>query len=200
VDREFFSAPRGLVAGPDVTGALGGPEHPNVFLGAVPERLLGSAAPRAGERLPGSLVMSRRDLNDFLVATYQSLFMFVVAVAGLSLLAGVVLIANAVSLAMVERRRELGVLMAIGYTGRRVLRTIMLENGALGLISGVAGIAAVEIVIAIMNARESSLRIEFGGGAAGALVVTSVGLAMTAAAAVAWGPVHVRPLEVLRDE
>jgi predicted lysophospholipase L1 biosynthesis ABC-type transport system permease subunit len=90
--------------------------------------------------------------------------------------------------------------MAVGYTSRRVLRTIVLENGALGLVAGLAGIIAVAVVTAVLNAREASLRLEFGPGSALALIATSVMLAMLAAAAVAWGPVHVRPLEVLRDE
>ena len=200
LDTEFFSAPRGMIGGAGVARALGIAGSPTTYLAALPEDALDAAAPTLGERLPGSLVVSRRDINDFLVATYQSLFMFVVAVAGLALLAGGVLIANAVSLAMVERRRELGVLMAVGYTSRRVLRTILLENGALGLVAGIAGIVGVRIVVAILNARESSIGMEFGAGAAVALLATAVLLAMLAAGAVAWAPVHVRPLEVLRDE
>ena len=200
VDAEPFGAPRGLIGGAGVALALGMTGPPTSWIGAVPEDRLAAAGPALGERLPGSLVVSRKDINDFMVATYQSLFTFVVAIAGLALLAGGVLIANAVSLAMVERRRELGVLMAVGYTSRRVLRTILLENGALGVVAGVAGIVAVRIVIAILNAREASIGMEFGAGAAVALLGTSIVLAMLAAGLVAWGPVHVRPLEVLRDE
>jgi hypothetical protein len=200
VDAERFSAPRGLIAGTGVARALGVGGAPTSYLAALPEGRLDEAAPALGWHLRNSLVVSRRDINEFLVATYQSLFMFVVAVAGLALVAGAVLIANAVALAMVERRRELGVLMAVGYTSRRVLRTIVLENGALGLVAGVAGIVAVRIVTAVLNAREASLRLEFGPVAAIALVGISMVLAMTAAGVVAWGPVHVRPLEVLRDE
>ena len=146
------------------------------------------------------MVLSRRDMNDFIVAQYRSLFMFVVAVAGLALLAGAVLIANAASLAMLERRRELGVLMAVGYTSRRILRTILLENGGLGLVAGVTGVAAVQIVAAILNRRQPGIDLELGTGAAFGLVVIAMVLAMVAAGAVAWRPVHVRPLEVLRDE
>jgi hypothetical protein len=200
VDVERFSAPRGLIGGAAVARALGIGGAPTTYLAALPEDALDAAVPALGERLRNSLVVSRRDVNEFLVASYQSLFMFVVAVAGLALVAGGVLIANAVSLAMVERRRELGVLMAIGYTSRRVLRTILIENGALGLVAGAAGIVAIRIVIAVLNAREASLRLEFGPGAAIALVATAIVLAMSAAGIVAWGPVHVRPLEVLRDE
>ncbi|HEX2167857.1 MAG TPA: FtsX-like permease family protein, partial [Longimicrobiales bacterium] len=200
VDPEPFSAPRGLIAGAGVVRALDVDGAPTSYMAAIPENALAAAAPALGARLPRSLVVSRKDLNDFLVATYQSLFTFVVAVAGLALLAGGVLIANAVSLAMVERRREVGVLMAVGYTSSRVLRTILLENGALGMVAGIAGIVAVRIVVAILNAREPAIGMEFGAGAALALLSVSMLLAMGAAGVVAWGPVHVRPLEVLRDE
>lgn len=200
VDPEPFSAPRGLIGGAGLARALGIAGAPTSYMAAFPVDALAGVAPALGAQLPESLVVSRKDLNDFLVATYRSLFTFVVAVAGLALLAGGVLIANAVSLAMVERRRELGVLMAVGYTSRRVLRTILLENGALGLVAGVAGIVAVRIVIAILNAREAAIGMAFGTGAALALLAVSILLAMAAAGAVAWGPVHVRPLEVLRDE
>ena len=200
IDPSPFTSPRGLIGGPGVAAALNVREEPESFLASVPESALADAAPALGERLPAAFVISRKDVNDFTVATYQSLFTFVVALAGLALVAGAVLIANAVSLAMVERRRELGVLKAVGFTSRRVLRTILLENGALGVIAGLAGIVAVRIVVAVLNAREARLNMEFGAMTAVALLATSVVLAMAAAGMVAWGPVRVRPLEVLRDE
>src|SRR5690606_22995548 len=85
--------------------ALGVSGEPESFLASLPERALRDAAPALGERLPAAFVIGRKDVNDLIVATYHSLFMFVLAVAGLALVAGAVLIANAVSLAMVERRR-----------------------------------------------------------------------------------------------
>lgn len=199
-DGEFFAAPQGIVVSAADAAALGVDTVASSFVARVDVARLDEVSAALGASLPGSLLVSRRDLNEFLVATYRNLFLFVIAIAGLALVAGAVLVANAVSLAMLERRRELGILMAVGFTSRRVLRTILLENGALGLVAGAAGLAAVHIVIAIVNARESAAELGLATVPGVLLVLTAILLATGAATAVAWGPVHVRPLEVLRDE
>ena len=56
-----------------------------------------------GRALPQAMVVSIGDFNAFLARAFQGLFYFVIAVASLAFVAGVVLIANAVGLAMVER-------------------------------------------------------------------------------------------------
>jgi putative ABC transport system permease protein len=198
-EDDFFAAPRGLVVAPVTAAQLGAEARPSL-LADVDPRALATAAEVLGRRLPASMVLSRREMNDFLVSQYQSLFTFVVAVAALALLAGAVLIANSVALAMVERRRELGVLKAVGFTSRRVLRTILLENAGLGLVAGITGVAAVHVVSAVLNVRNPGIDLQLGAGPGVLLVAISMLLAMAAAGLVAWGPVHVRPLEVLRDE
>ena len=57
-----------------------------------------------------------------------------IAIASLSLIAGVIIIANAVALAMLERRRELGILKSVGYTSGTVLSEVMIENGIVGAV------------------------------------------------------------------
>src|SRR5258708_15368167 len=54
-------------------------------------------------------------------------------VAVLSLFAGAVIIANTVALSTLERRRQVGVMKAIGLKGQRVLAQMVLENGIIGL-------------------------------------------------------------------
>ena len=53
--------------------------------------------------------------------------------SGLALLAGVLLVANSVSLAMLDRRYEIGVLKAIGYSRRPDAVTLGLEYGMDGV-------------------------------------------------------------------
>jgi len=199
-DGDTFGGLQGMLLGSGARAWLGPTAVPASFLASFDAQTLERAADEIGNALPGSLLVSKRDLNEFLVATYRNLFIFVIAIAGLALVAGAVLIANAVSLAMVERRRELGILMAIGYTSRRVLHTILLENGALGLVAGLAGVFAVHVVIAIVNAREAAAELHLGALPSAVLVLVAMGLGVMAATLVAWGPVHVRPLEVLRDD
>src|SRR5260370_1443048 len=62
----------------------------------------------------------------------SKLLNMLVAIALLSVLAGVIIIANAVALAMLERKRELGILKSVGYTSGTVLREILIENGIIG--------------------------------------------------------------------
>lgn len=58
----------------------------------------------------------------------------------LSLLAAGVAMANTVSLATLERRRQIGILKAVGLKRGRVLRVLILENTLIGLLSGGIGI------------------------------------------------------------
>src|SRR5258708_32695688 len=55
-----------------------------------------------------------------------------VAIALLSMIAGVIIIANSVALAMLERRREIGILKSVGYTSGTVLREVLIENEIVG--------------------------------------------------------------------
>lgn len=61
----------------------------------------------------------------------------------MALVAGGVLIANSVGLAMLDRRREMGIFKAIGYTSARILTGMAIEYALLGLVAGIAGMGAV---------------------------------------------------------
>ncbi len=174
----------------------------------VAAQVIGQAAPQQSRQtgtalstaLPDALVLTTADFNDSFTRTITNLFLFVIAIAGLALVAGAVLIANAVGLALVERRRELGILKAVGYSSRHVLRTLVIEHSLLGALGGVTGIASVWVVIAVINACEASARLALDPLPALVIVAVAVGLALGYALVVAWRPTHVRPLAVLREE
>jgi ABC-type antimicrobial peptide transport system permease subunit len=69
----------------------------------------------------------------------------------LSLLAAGVSMANTVSLATLERRRQIGVLKALGLNRRRVLRVMLLENTFIGLLGALLGIGVSALGVAIMT-------------------------------------------------
>ena len=120
------------------------------FTGQVGEgRLDRSRRPR--REAPDALVLSRADLNSAMQGATRNLFAFVVAVAGLALVAGGVLIANSVGLAMLERRREMGIFKAIGYSSARILAGIAVEYALLGLVAGIAGMGAVALAFRVIN-------------------------------------------------
>jgi len=70
----------------------------------------------------------------------------------LSLLAAAVTMANTVSLATLERRRQIGILKAVGLKSRRVLGVMLLENTIIGLLGGGLGIGLSALGQAIASA------------------------------------------------
>ncbi len=169
-------------------------------ISSIPTDQLSNVTEALGSSLPSTTVISLADVNEVIQRNFKNLFTLAVAVAGLALVAGAVLIANSVGLAMVERKREMGILKAIGYNSRQILATIMLEQGLLGLLGGIVGIVAVGLAILLVNATQSGAQMIFKTPEAVIMIGVALLIALGSAGLVAWQPTHVRPLEVLRNE
>jgi putative ABC transport system permease protein len=189
-----------LLVSRDTATGLGGPATPVTFTATVPATRLAQTGPSVAAALPQAVVVSQADVNDALQRRYVNLLAFVNGVAGLALVAGMVLIANAVGLAMVERRRELGILKAMGFTAVRVLRLLATENALLGLLAGTLGMVTVAIAMAGINILQPGAELSLDPVLAVVMVGVAVLLALGTTALVAWQPVHARPLDVLRNE
>ena len=150
--------------------------------------------------VPGATVFDLSDLGALVQQVLGNLVDLLIGIASLALFAGIVIIANTVALAMLERRREIGILKATGYTSRSVLAQVLVENGVVGGIGAVTGMVMVSVATALLGglALKTSLAVSTP------IVLSVIGgivvLAMVVAALVAWGPSRVRPLEVLRYE
>jgi putative ABC transport system permease protein len=191
---------QGLLVSKDVALSLGGERTQVAVVGSVPVERLDTATTNIGLAIPDALVFSKADINDMMVNTYRSLFAFAASISGLAFVAGAVLIANSVGVTVVERRREMGVLKAVGYTAGHVLRLMLSEYALLGLISGIFGIIAVVIAITLINFAQPAAQLQIEPVLAIIMVIFSTGIALVSAALVAWQPTRVRPLDVLRYE
>lgn len=168
-------------------------------IGKFPVNTLADATNALGLALPNALLLNRIDLNDASVAGFHALFLFAAAVAGLAFVAGAVLIANTAGLTVVERRREIGVFKAVGYTSGQVLRVLLSEYGFLGALAGLGGIigaAAAILALTVMSGAALTPEPTILGG----MLLFSIAIAVLSAAAVTWHPTRVRPLDVLRYE
>ena len=123
-----------------------------------------------------------------------------VAIALLSVIAGVIIVANAVALAMLERRRELGILKSVGYTSGSVLSEVMIENGIVGAVGAITAMLLAAGAITLLGSLFFGIAFSVSTLVVLSLVGGSAAVAMGTAALVAWGSVRVRPLEVLRYE
>jgi putative ABC transport system permease protein len=150
--------------------------------------------------VPSVQTFSLVDLTLLINSLLNNLIVMLTAIASLAMVAGIIIIANAVALAMLERRRELGILKAVGHTSRSVLGEVLLENGIIGFTGGLMAMALVTLAMTILS--KVVFKSDFGVGAPLALgiVFATALVCMIVAASVAWNATRVRPLEVLRYE
>jgi len=198
-DNLFFQ-PAPIIVPMTVAEELGDNRSQTRVVGGFPVDRLRAVTNRLGQALPTQMIFSLADVNDTLVATYQSLFTFAASVAGLAFAAGAVLIANATGLTVVERRREIGLFKAVGYTSGHILRVMLSEYGFLGLLAGLMGTISSAVVITVINLTQPGAQFVIEPLIIGIMLIVSVGIAVVSAGLVAWQPTRVRPLDVLRYE
>ena len=152
------------------------------------------------QAVPSVQTFNVADFVLFFISYLNNVIVMLTAIASLTMIAGVIIIANAVALAMLERRRELGILKSVGYTSRSVLSEVLLENGIVGIAGGILAMLLVTLGLTVLGSV--LFKTDFGTGAPLVLITiagTAV-LCMLVAAIVAWNATRVRPLEVLRYE
>lgn len=156
------------------------------------------AVDKIGSIVPNAQVQSAADIAAYVGQMLNNMLAVLIAIASLSVIAGIIIIANAVALSMLERRRELGILKSVGYTRTIVLSEVLIENGVIG---GVGALLA-SLLVAGAIALAGNLLFNLSFGLSPLIVLGLIGgsavLAMLTAALVAWSPASVRPLEVLR--
>jgi putative ABC transport system permease protein len=102
--------------------------------------------------IDGITVSTKSDMTKQIEDMMSGLTLFIGGIASIALLVGVISIVNIMLVNVTERTREIGVLKAIGFTGREVLGSILLESALIGFIGGLVGliIAAILLQLAIM--------------------------------------------------
>ncbi len=123
-------------------------------------------------------------------------------VAVLALISGIAIIANTVALDTQERRRQIGVMKAVGLKGYRVLGQIMFENALIGLVSGLLGVLIGLIAVLLVGVLGEAQSVEQALDLAPAfyLVVMAVIVSMLATLISAWTAAKESPMDVLRYE
>jgi ABC-type antimicrobial peptide transport system permease subunit len=189
-----------ILADRSVVDAIAGSELQTVVSMKLDPSAKDAALHRLETAAPGVEVLDLADYAALINQFLSNLVVLLVAIASLALFAGIVIIGNTVALAMLERRREIGVLKAVGHSSRSVLSQVLVENGIVALVGAVAGMAAVSLTMYLLGRYLLQTDLAVGTPIVVAVVIGIVGLVVATATLVAWGPTRVRPLEVLRYE
>jgi ABC-type antimicrobial peptide transport system permease subunit len=147
-------------------------------------------------------VLETKLINDLLRRIIENFTSFPILVAGLALFTGGVVIANSVALTTLERRREIGIMKAVGLQRERVLGMLLLEYGTMGLIGGLIGVGIGFIILVQMLAGlfQGELGDSIPYLTAFELMGLCILISLVAAIATAWHASGEKPLNVLRYE
>ncbi|MDQ2904821.1 MAG: ABC transporter permease [Chloroflexota bacterium] len=172
----------------------------DVFYMKIDSKQVGKAVNTIGNLAPNAAIINLASIGDFINQILGYMLLTLTAIASLSLFAGIIIIANAVALAMLERRRELGILKSVGYTSRSILSEVIVENCIVGGTGALLAMLLVALATNLLGRFYFKTTFDVNGLIVVALIVVAALLAMITAALVAWRAVRVRPLEVLRYE
>ena len=189
-----------ILADMAITQKLGTTQTIDVFSLTVDPNLMPTLKKNLTKAVPTALILSVIDIDALVNQVLNNLIIMLTTIASLAMIAGLIIIANAVALAMLERRREIGILKAVGHTSGSILATVLIENGLVGLLGSLVAMLLVTGAIAALSVFVFHIAIGLGPGLSGLIIGATALVTMLVAMLVAWGAVRVRPLEVLRYE
>jgi predicted lysophospholipase L1 biosynthesis ABC-type transport system permease subunit len=178
--------------------------HLNVFELTVDKGKTQDAVNYLQTNFPGSNATDLSIVTSIIDKLIDNVTAFPILLALLSLIAGAVLIANNVALAVLERRTEMGVMKSIGADDSRVLAIINWESAIVGLLGGLIGLGlastAASLLIQTFSTPDNPAVLSISPVVSLGMIGLALGLALVATTSSAWGAAHEKPLVVLRYE
>jgi putative ABC transport system permease protein len=167
----------------------------------VPPGQVRSADDALGAALPQATVVDLVAFAARFMQIYQNLYLLAIVMAGLALLAGILLVANSVSLAMLDRRYEIGILKTVGYARRQILAVFAVEYGLVGLLATGAGLLVIEGFLSILAiaAHQAAVLLLLNLPSLALIALCGVGLTLLTVLGVTWNPTRLPPSVVLND-
>lgn len=189
-----------ILASQTLVRSFGGAQTQEIYTLKVDPAYVSRAVTQLNGAAPHALTIDLASLGVIVDQILGNLITLLVALAALALFAGIIIIANAVGLAMLERRREQGILKSVGYTSGNVLSGVLIENGVISGLGGVLGIALIAIATTVLARVFFKTSLDIPSPTALGLILLVTVIALFTATLVSWGAVRVRPVEVLRYE
>jgi putative ABC transport system permease protein len=159
---------------------------------------------RAVTTLSRSLVDRAIVIEADIITTFYGILMqrfapLPIAIAVLTLFAAATMIANTAALAVMERRREIGVMKAVGVKNWQILSQLLLEGALIGLVGGGIVVGPITLFLKLIL-EKNELPADINPWPVLGMLALSIGVALAATLVTAWPASRQRPMDVLRYE
>ncbi len=158
------------------------------------------------ERIQNAFVnLEVKDISDF-VGTHTPLLLVSNFTWGISIISFIIVIlgiANTMMTSIFERRREIGILLAIGWQKSRIVSLILIESVFLGLIGGILGVVIGYVILNSLVATpqlEGMLSISYSSIFILRVIFIALILGIFSGIYPALRAVRIEPIEILRYE
>lgn len=157
------------------------------------------ASHRVTEDTKDFTVITPKFINDRFTAIMDLLTLFLSAIASISLIVGGIGIMNTMFMSVLERRREIGTMKAIGASTEQVRNLFVVESGMLGLAGGTIGLL-IALGLGYAMALLFGLTFVFDPLVIGGSIAFSITLGLVSGTKPAIDAARVDPIEALRYE
>jgi putative ABC transport system permease protein len=149
---------------------------------------------------PNVTLVKIREILEKIVTVMRRIGLGIRFLGGFTVLAGIAILAGAVSAGAGRRGREVALLKTLGVTRRGVITTFAVEYALIGLVAGVIGAAAGAVLAWAVLTRGFEMDWQFQPLPLATAVVGSILLTVVAGLAASARALERRPIEVLRGE
>jgi putative ABC transport system permease protein len=183
--------------------------EPGVLEQAPQQRLATVHLPRSGEQrlqdllaaeYPNVTLLRIREILEKILNVLRRISLGIRFLGGFTVVAGIAILAGAISAGSVRRGREVALLKTLGMTRRGVAAAFAVEYALVGLVAGVIGAIGGTVLAWGVVTRGFEIPWRFSSLSLTVALVSSVALAVLAGLAASLRALERRPIEVLRAE
>lgn len=175
-------------------------EITSVWVDARSPEEVDTVARRIELKIPGvdaqSPQSSAAQLSDLLTTVRSGAF----AITGIAAVVGGIGIANSMLMNVLERRREIGVLKAVGWSNGEVTQAVLLEAVLIGLLGGGVGTGLGAGALVAISASQPTLAYDLSAALVAQVLLFALLLGLLGGLYPAWSTTRIQPAEALRYE
>lgn len=130
---------------------------------------------------PDAFVLETKVLSSYIEGILNQFTTLPILIAALTLLVSGVVIANTTALTVMERRRDIAVMRAVGVSRGRILGLLLLQSGILGMVGSLIGVGLALIMLFLIAGQFGQALDQIPWATASGLIILCILISVVAA-------------------